>query len=65
MRVTEAGVELDAEFSVDEIDGRLTFTMSSHSGSSGGRPRRNPECGEALRVISPVSPVSRPGSPMP
>src|SRR5690348_16580755 len=51
MRVTEAGIELDAEFTVDLIDGQPTFTMFSHSGSSGGRPRRNPQYSDALRVI--------------
>jgi hypothetical protein len=51
MRVTEAGIELDAEFEVEEIDGLPTFTMHSHSGASGGRPRRNPQYGDALRVI--------------
>lgn len=51
MRVTEGGIELDAEFALDLIEGRPTFTMFSHSGSSGGRPRRNPQYSDALRVI--------------
>lgn len=47
----EAGIELDAEFAVDLVDGQPAFTMFSHSGSSSGRPRRNPQYGDALRVI--------------
>ena len=53
MRVTEAGVELDADFDVEvEVAGeRVRITMSSHSGSSGGRPGRNSQYSDALRVI--------------
>jgi len=51
VRITEAGVELDAEFEVGRVDGQAAFTMHSHSGASGGRPRRNPQYGDALRAI--------------
>lgn len=51
MRTTEASVELDAEFDVGTVDGQAAFTMHSHGGASGGRPRRNPQYGDALRVI--------------
>lgn len=51
MRVIEAGLELDSEFDVELVDGQLAITMSSHSGSSGGRPARNSQYSDALRVI--------------
>lgn len=51
MRVTEAGFELNSEFEVELIDGQPAITMSSHSGSSRGRPARNSEYTDALRVI--------------
>jgi hypothetical protein len=51
MRVTVAGAELDADIGVEMADGRLAITMHSGSGVSAGRPPRNPDYGEALRVI--------------
>jgi Domain of unknown function (DUF3883) len=51
MRIAVAGVQLDAEVDIGMVDGRATLTMHSGSGSSGGRAPRNPDYGEALRVI--------------
>lgn len=62
VRITEAGIELDAEFTVDLIDGQPTFTMFSQSGSSGGRPRRNPQYRRraARDPRPPASPTATP-----
>jgi hypothetical protein len=51
MRLTEAGIELDSEFTVELLDGQPTITMSSHSGRSEGRPARNSQYSDALRVV--------------
>lgn len=51
MRIAVDGVPLDAEVDVGMADGHAMFTMHSGSGSSGGRAPRNPDYGEALRVI--------------
>ena len=51
MRVNEAGAVLDAEIDLEKVDGGVVFTMHSHSGASGGRPSRNTQYSDALRVI--------------
>lgn len=51
MRITEAGIELDSEFAIELLDGQPAITMSSHSGRSGGRPARNSQYSDALRVV--------------
>ena len=51
MRVTEGGIELDAEFAVDLIDGRRTYADGLPQRQQRRRPRRNPQYSDALRVI--------------
>lgn len=51
MKLSSAGTTFDAEFLVEGVPGRLSFTMLSQSGSSKGVTGRNSQYGDALRVI--------------
>src|SRR5262249_50544069 len=46
-----SGRTLDAEFSVERHDGRLSLVLESAGGADGNRPARNPDYRDALGVL--------------
>lgn len=51
MKIVEAGTELDATFSVENVDGQLRLTVESRGGARGAPNERNTQYDDGLRVL--------------